>query len=334
LFDGDPLSFNGDIPPQQAQHQGDVLLPRVECGADLPHTVYINEHHLHVQQPIASVGPPAAALMRIPDQLQQQHHQEQQAPTIGVPGVAPPVPAVTSVIEGNGETILAREMAKLSMSERETILNDIHGVADDDVKETPVLVSTKLSELEAMIRQLRHNSSGNSEFGAGGRIGAAYTVAEAISPEYVQDSSFRLMFLRASHFDVEQAAKRLLGHFEKKLEFFGPTKLCKTITLDDLDSDDMECLTSGQSQLLPYRDRSGRAVFFQALSHYQYRQVINAVSIPQSLEPNKCSIGIVLFLRPALACIFDSYFPHSASSFSCPCNILYSYLRCVWCIIF
>ncbi|KAL3908403.1 MAG: hypothetical protein SGARI_003077 [Bacillariaceae sp.] len=108
---------------------------------------------------------------------------------------------------------------------------------------------------------------------------SAYNMALAMNPDYVQDHAFRLMFLRASHFDIDQAAKRLLGHFAKKLELFGAQKLVKTITLDDLDADDKECLHCGQSQLLPYRDRSGRAVFFQGLAYYQFKQVANAMRV-------------------------------------------------------
>jgi hypothetical protein len=179
--------------------------------------------------------------------------------------------AITSVITGSGETMLATEMAKLSVSEREEVMHDIHGVTEDEVKETPALVAEKLSELDDKVKRIRTVNFPNQAV-------LAYSLAEALSPEYVQDSSLRLMFLRASNFNVDQAAQTLLGHFEKKLELFGPNKLASNITLDDLDADDMACLSSGQSQILPYRDRSGRAVFFQALSHYRYRNVKNAVS--------------------------------------------------------
>jgi hypothetical protein len=172
-----------------------------------------------------------------------------------------------TLVNGNGETILAREMARLSFSELETVLHDIHGVAEK-VKETPQLLAKKLSELDAKIAIIRNSNSTSV---------SAYMIAETMNSDYVKDNSFRLLFLRACHFDVDQACKRLLGHFEKKLELFGSQKLCKTITLDDLDANDMDCMNRGQSQLLPYRDRSGRAVFIQALSHYGYKQVENAV---------------------------------------------------------
>lgn len=139
------------------------------------------------------------------------------------------------------------------------------------------MIAEKLAVLETKIQHFNNeNSAKNSN--QTNRKTTAYSLAFAMDPKYVQDSSFRLMFLRASHFDIDQAAKCFLGHFEKKRELFGSHKLVKNIMLDDLDADDNECLQCGQSQLLPYRDRSGRAIFFQALSHYRFKQVINAVS--------------------------------------------------------
>jgi hypothetical protein len=175
---------------------------------------------------------------------------------------------LSTLVDGNGETFLAREMAKLSVSELETVLHDIHGVAEK-VKETPELLLEKLSDLDMAIANIRNKDPTSA---------SAYIVAETMNPGYVKDDSFRLLFLRSTHFDVDQTCKRLLGHFQKKLELFGSQRLCKTITLDDLDADDMDCMNRGQSQMLPYRDRSGRAVFVQALSHYAYKQVLNAVS--------------------------------------------------------
>ncbi|KAG7368545.1 hypothetical protein IV203_031288 [Nitzschia inconspicua] len=173
----------------------------------------------------------------------------------------------------NGETVLARELAKLSVSEREEVLHDIHGVTENVVLETPELISEKLSKMDEKIEQTRAANRSSNQNGA-----SAYSIAKAMSSEYAQSSRLRLMFLRASHFDVEKAAQRFLGHFEK-MELFGPDKLTETITINDLNADDMVCLTSGQSQLLPYRDRSGRAIFFQALSHYRCKEVVNAMRV-------------------------------------------------------
>jgi hypothetical protein len=55
-----------------------------------------------------------------------------------------------TLVNGNGEPILASKMARLSLSVHETVLHGIHGVAEK-VKETPQLPTKKLSELDAKI---------------------------------------------------------------------------------------------------------------------------------------------------------------------------------------
>jgi hypothetical protein len=47
---------------------------------------------------------------------------------------------------------------------------------------------------------------------------------------------------------------------EQKLQLFGPNLLCETITLDHFSKDDMEFMKRGAMQLVPVRDRAGRAV--------------------------------------------------------------------------
>jgi hypothetical protein len=73
------------------------------------------------------------------------------------------------------------------------------------------------------------------------------------------------MFLRAENFDSQLAAKRMLRFFEQKLELFGPDKLCKDITLRDLNIEDMQCLINGHQQILPTRDSSGRVAIVHFL---------------------------------------------------------------------
>ena len=122
-----------------------------------------------------------------------------------------------------------------------------------------------------------HNSNNSRRSPSAAAVGSGYTMATQISLDYVTNRSFRIMFLRSCYYDIPKTATKIIGHFDKKLELFGVTKLCKKITIADLTDDDLDCLYSGQSQLLPSRDRSGRVIFFQALSHYRYKHVINAV---------------------------------------------------------
>jgi hypothetical protein len=151
--------------------------------------------------------------------------------------------------DANLQQSYADEMNCMSLKERETILHDIHGVSDD-VEETPEFVTKMLQEMEDYIQMQRHNPSATR----------AYNLAESQNPQYVQDSTLRWTFLRAAGFDPEAAANRFVAFFEQKEELFGAEKLCKDIALDDLTQDDVEFLGNGAWQLLPTRDRAGRAV--------------------------------------------------------------------------
>eukprot|EP00526_Cylindrotheca_closterium_P010694 CAMPEP_0113608756 /NCGR_PEP_ID=MMETSP0017_2-20120614/4101_1 /TAXON_ID=2856 /ORGANISM="Cylindrotheca closterium" /LENGTH=395 /DNA_ID=CAMNT_0000517475 /DNA_START=10 /DNA_END=1197 /DNA_ORIENTATION=- /assembly_acc=CAM_ASM_000147 len=133
----------------------------------------------------------------------------------------------------------------MTVQEREQAYLDVHGISPL-VEETPELISTKLEEMEKHIRSQHRRE--------------AYDVAESMSPQYVQDKDFRLMFLRADLFDAQKAALRLIRHFEVKRELFGVEKLTIDITQDDLDKEAMDCLYVGYAQFLRTPDRSNRII--------------------------------------------------------------------------
>lgn len=143
------------------------------------------------------------------------------------------------------EKLIAAELSKLSLQEREKAYEDVHGVSDL-VEESPERVESSLLELE---RELAFISSK-----------VAFDQAELASKEYVSDRKLRLMYLRAALFDPKKAASRLVGFFDLKLDLFGADKLGKAITLEDLGEDGMEALRQGAQQVLSRRDSQGRAV--------------------------------------------------------------------------
>jgi hypothetical protein len=143
------------------------------------------------------------------------------------------------------DAILAKEMSQLSMTQRDHGLQEVHGVADKIV-EDPVFIQERLAKLRVCLANIRHKD--------------AYDRALYQSPEYVQDETSMLMFLRSEYFDPQLAAERLVRHFEQKLRLFGPDFLVQDITLNDLDTDDLKALYEGGTQVLPIRDRSDRAV--------------------------------------------------------------------------
>ena len=87
-------------------------------------------------------------------------------------------------------------------------------------------------------------------------------LAMTMSPQFVRDRTFRLMFLRADGFDVGKAARRIILHFETKKLLFDESRLVKSITWDDLDDTDRDALTSGTLCVLKQKDQAGRRIFF------------------------------------------------------------------------
>jgi hypothetical protein len=160
-------------------------------------------------------------------------------PDVVPPQCVAPCPTFT-------DSLVAKQMARLSMADREEVYYDLHGVSKD-VDETPSMVHQKLHQLG---QELDHMTKKD-----------AYEVARSINPVYVLNVEFQLKFLRAERFDAKKAALRLARHFQAKLDLFGEGKLAQDITQDDLDQDDMEALYSGCSQSLPLRDRAGRLVW-------------------------------------------------------------------------
>jgi hypothetical protein len=162
------------------------------------------------------------------------------------------------------DSILAKELHKMKMDERELVYEELHGV-DKGVEETPEFVAEKLSEFGRELQKISHKP--------------AYNQAESISREYATGRKLRLMFLRAECFDPVKAAKRFVDFFEGKLDTFGKDALARPLYLTDLDKDDMACLKAGHIQMLPARDPAGRSIFCDMQNHdaRSYKRVVNMV---------------------------------------------------------
>ena len=152
-----------------------------------------------------------------------------------------PTPAETGAM-------LAKEMNKLSVEEREKVLEDVHGIPRV-VDETQEFIEACLTLLE---KELTNISSK-----------PAYDLASSTSKEYTSSKKIRLMFLRAESYDPCNAASRMVRFFDEKNKLFGADKLTKDITLDDLDLDDIITLKNGFYQVLPEKDCVGRKAFCQ-----------------------------------------------------------------------
>lgn len=158
--------------------------------------------------------------------------------------------------------MFARELNKLSMKERDDVLQDVHGISDV-MREDPEMVARSLEELDVELGKVEDKE--------------AYLIAKQQNHAYVTDSSFVTMFLRAESFQAKRAATRMSSFFEMKRELFGADKLGRDITIDDLNEDDIKVLESGYVQVLQNRDRAGRVIFFLLPAIRAHKTVMNKV---------------------------------------------------------
>ena len=119
------------------------------------------------------------------------------------------------------DSFLARELNQLSIEERSKALEEVHGI--------PQILNEDPEELEKQFEIMEKELTENI------KDKKAYDRALFLSPKYVKDRSFRLLFLRAELLDGKKAAIKMVNHFQYKLELFGVEKLVKDIELEDLD---------------------------------------------------------------------------------------------------
>jgi hypothetical protein len=184
------------------------------------------------------------------------------------------------------DALIASELNKMTLKEREEVMFDVHGISEV-IEEVPDMVARKFDELASILAKKRLKKKA-----------AAYNLAVSMSPDYVHNRKFLLMFLRADRFHAKKAAGRVITHFQKKLELFGASKLCKDITLEDLDSCTMEVLERGYLTVLPARDQADRMVCCCAVSHQRYKEPIDHVRLLcLFLHPLKCGRNLRLIFR-------------------------------------
>jgi hypothetical protein len=143
------------------------------------------------------------------------------------------------------DSLLANELNSMSLNERGALYEQIHGV-EAIVDETPDFCNEKLLTMDQALLDIPNKP--------------AYDRA---SQDYVTGRNFRLSFLRAESFEPKKAAMRLVKFMDLNLEFFGPDTLSRPVYLSDLDEEALKFLKAGPFQVLPERDRSGRAIFLE-----------------------------------------------------------------------
>lgn len=162
------------------------------------------------------------------------------------------------------DSLIASQMAKLSVDDREKVYMDVHGISNSpSITETPKLIRESLVELNREIKLLPQRK--------------AYDLAEKLDPNYVNHPDFCLAFLRCEKFDARKAALRIIRHFQMKLDLFGENKIVMNITQDDLDIEDMEALYCANGRFLNAFDSGGRVINFliQAPKKFKTESVVS-----------------------------------------------------------
>ncbi|CAJ1968405.1 unnamed protein product [Cylindrotheca closterium] len=140
------------------------------------------------------------------------------------------------------EGIVAAELNRLSIQERENALDDLHCVGHDE-EEDPNVIQNALEKFEEEVRKADH---------------LAYNLAVMKKNPYVQDSEYRLRFLRVALFDVKKAARQMLSLLQYQAEYFGIDTLDRRIALTDLKEEEVRIMLKGMFHYPTQTDRNGR----------------------------------------------------------------------------
>ncbi len=148
------------------------------------------------------------------------------------------------------DDLLSKELLKLSMQDRNAIVEEIHGVQTIAPRETPLMIQSALREFAVHVDQMPIDQK------------AAFLRSQELYPHsYINEKDFRLRFLRCDLFDTKKAAIRFVEFLDLVSDLFGDYVLRRPIQITDFTWEEMQAMRHGYLQLLPYRDRSGRRIF-------------------------------------------------------------------------
>ena len=144
-------------------------------------------------------------------------------------------------------SLLAQEMMKLNVEEREKALLDINAVSEP-LKEDPGTIKGAVEKLrERLISQSKSTRT-------------VYGEALAQNEEVAASEKFLIPFLRCECYDIEQAAARIDRYLNFKKDAYGLESLTKRIRMEDFDDETRACLESGCLQILALNDSAQRPI--------------------------------------------------------------------------
>eukprot|EP00934_Nitzschia_sp_Nitz4_P004869 Nitzschia sp. Nitz4//scaffold553_size3221//599//2159//NITZ4_009274-RA/size3221-snap-gene-0.0-mRNA-1//-1//CDS//3329554436//4859//frame0 len=168
--------------------------------------------------------------------------------------------------------LVSDALHSMSVQERDQVFNEMHGVDDTvvrpDSSESAEFLASALAAFDVSLMALKTELQGNP-------VLTALLAAEQMNSQYVQDPQLRLAFLRTREWNSNEAALCFIRHFDFKFTLFGGAKLTKSIAIEDLSPADLNMLSEGYFQVLPSRDRAGRAIMVWINDGQQYESPIS-----------------------------------------------------------
>ena len=172
------------------------------------------------------------------------------------------------------DAFLAKEMNELSVKERQTVLEELHGVAET-IEDSPDFdVQEHFKAFDAALKKIPKSKR------------KAYDRAIFLRPSLETSEKYKFMFLRADGFDTSKAARRLVGHFELKAAIFGGSDqendeslLAKDITWEDLgeETHQFSKVFGSSSIFLKKKDRGKRPVWYTNLSNVDWSSQFDSI---------------------------------------------------------
>ena len=215
----------------------------------------------------------------------------------------------------NDETVnelLSNTLLHLKFQDRNDIYEEIHGVRNLAREETPELIEQSLCSMAAELdRIISSSASGEVEVVEGRKeedYKHAYQKTRQLEKTYVNDRDFHLKFLRADLFDAKKAADRLVVHLDFLLMLFGPRALEERLQASFFNTkEEAAALRSGNVQILPFRDRSGRRIMVNLSGVFAYSPYLRVRTWPFLLYCS-CYIMLLCIRFYAILSLIYTYF--------------------------
>jgi hypothetical protein len=170
-----------------------------------------------------------------------------------------PLPKGQKDVDGLSKEIdilLSKELKSLSIQQRTKVQEEVHGVVSLCPEENPAMIAAALKSMQQYLDTIHDKH-----------------VYDQLSPDsYLHTKEWRLKFLRCELYDCKMAAERLVRFTEYMQQEYDLEVLERPLRLSDLETkcgargkEVMNSFKSGHTQLLPFRDRSGRRVMASLL---------------------------------------------------------------------